>query len=223
MAAQLNEPLAVGESYYVVFHASMCDFSEKINRLCATNNLGLRFFKDPNYTAFPPDANPLQPDNFAHINYSEILSDSINWIAIDGWFTADDSYDWIAIGNFFTDSETETEVLNDSELCSGVYYIENVCVGSSQSDCEYLLSEKNRGEQIFGSLFPNPATNVVTLQIDTRGFFDVEITDLQGRVLLRYNEVRNGDVFDVSSFQKGIYVVRVSNDKYFSSFKLFIT
>ena len=141
LAVQLTEPLEIGVEYYVVFHASLFDGGLEAESWCATNHVGLRFFKDPTYTY---DTNKLEPDNFAHLDHSELLTDTMNWTKIDGWVTADQAYNWLSIGNFFTDDNTEVLFLNDEERCFGIYYIENICVATDPAFCDYLLSNEER-------------------------------------------------------------------------------
>ncbi len=61
----------------------------------------MRFFKDLQYTAFPPDANTLQPANIAHLYYGEVLYKHTNWTLIEGLFTVTKDHNWVAISNFF--------------------------------------------------------------------------------------------------------------------------
>lgn len=222
MAAPLEFPLVIGLSYYMMFYASMYDGGSKDLMWCKTNNIGMRFFKDPEYTAFPPDANPLQPDNFAHLNYNEILDDYTNWTLIEGWFTADDDYNWVAIGNFFTDDQTEVVILNDEGACSGIYYIENVCVAVDPVDCEYLLSASANRPLLKAYLYPNPATETVRIILPETDRFDLEIYDLQGRMVNRMVRVQSNQEINISTFQKGVYVVRVSNHHSFTTLKLIV-
>lgn len=222
MAAQLSTSLTSGEQYYMMFYASMYDGGSKDLRWCTTNNIGLRFFKDPDYNAFPPDANPLQPDNFAHLNYSEILDDYTNWTLIEGWFTADDNYNWVALGNFFTDDQTEINILNDEGACSGIYYIENVCVASSPEECDYLLSSETKRPMFMANVYPNPSSDQIRLSLPENRQFDVVIYDMQGRIVENTKSIRNGQQIDVSTFQKGVYVVRVSNNQHFTTIKLLV-
>lgn len=222
MAASLEVPLVIGNSYYLMFYASMYDGASKDSRWCATNNIGMRLFKNPDYSAFPPDANPLQPDDFAHINYSEILDDYTNWTLIEGWFTADDDYNWVAIGNFFSDEQTDIEILNDNGVCSGIYFIENVCVATSPAECEYLLSANASRPFFRANIYPNPATESVRFSLPETGIYDVQIHDIQGRVVKSIQDISSGYELSVSTFQKGVYVVRVSNNQYFTTIKLIV-
>lgn len=227
IAAELTEPLIQGVQYYLMFYASMPETIEGLTgisgppiRQCATNNLGIRFFKDPDYSVFPPVSNPFIPDNFAHLNYTELITDTVNWTLIDGWFTADDNYNWVALGNFFVDEETDTEIQPGSVACSGTYYIENVCVATSPEECEYLMQIGHQVIDISISAYPNPTNSVVTLQLPQGLHFDWELYSSTGQLVQSFNHISNGYHIDLSSFSKGVYVLRVYNSTSFKTFKV---
>ncbi len=220
MAAPLESPLIIGNSYYMMFHASMYDSGVKEQRWCATNNIGMRFFKDPTYDPFPPVWNPLEPDNFAHINYSEILDDYTNWTLIEGWFTADDTYNWVAIGNFFTGTQTDIVILNDEGSCSGIYYIENVCVAPTPEECEYLLSTTANRPMSNISVYPNPTKETARVSLPDQHTYQLYMYDIQGRMVMYVQNIRSGQEINVSKFQKGVYVVKAFNNQAFYTFKL---
>jgi hypothetical protein len=222
MATPLNEPLEIGQEYYMMFHTSLCDDGFSSLSRCGASNIGMRFFKDPEYTAFPPDANPLEPDNFAHLNYSQVLVDSENWTLVSGWFTADDAYNWVAIGNFFNDDQTDFEVLNTTDACSAVYYIENVCVALSAEECDYLMTIDS-GEKSEGiGIYPNPASSVVQLDLPKNQRYNLNIFSTQGQLIYSMNHIISGHRFDVSSFNKGVYVLRFDSNSSYNTLKLVI-
>jgi hypothetical protein len=57
------------------------------------------------------------------------------------------------------------------------------------------------------SIFPNPAENSFTLK--SGGNIHVEIFDLQGKLMLEKTDVQNQQIFDISEFESGVYVVRI--------------
>jgi hypothetical protein len=218
MASQLLEPLTIGETYYVVFHASMWGGGNKMNFLCASNHVGLRFFKDPTYSYFPP-VNAFQPDNFAHLDYSEILTDSISWTRIEATFTADDNYNWLSIGNFFTDENTLTLLMNETGTCWSAYYIENVCVAINPADCEYLLSSTSQNHKPLIEVYPNPASEIVTIRSD-KPIWKIEVVDFVGRVVaIEEHSGISTLKFSVLDLNKGVYVLRVFSNSSFTTHK----
>ena len=138
MAVPLTVPLTVGEQYYCMFYFSQYDGGEWWNVDCSSSHVGMKFFTNPTYSEYEP----LIPDNQADLDYNQIVTDTVSWIKVEGYFNADENYNWLAIGNFFDDQNTEIEIHNDWDGCYGYTYIENVCVGLSPEDCDYLVSTK---------------------------------------------------------------------------------
>ncbi len=220
IASPLLEPLISGQEYYIMYYVSLCDGGVNTSRKCANNNLGLRFFQDPEYNF---ESNPLTPDNFAHLNYEEVIIDSIQWTLIEGWFTADASYNYLAIGNFFDDENTQTVILNDQARCWGVYYIDNVCVATSPDECDYLLSRTFERALTQIQIFPNPASHIVTAYLGQNHLLSIELFDSNGKKVFseNYNQLNEAKI-DVSTFHKGIYIMRIGTNNLFTNKKLLI-
>jgi len=151
IATQLISALEIGETYSVIFHISLFDGGPKLDFLCATNHMGLRFFKNPDFSM----DQPLIPDNFAHIESLDIIEETEEWVAIQGTFTADDDYNWLCIGNFYSDENTEVLPLNNMGNCWSIYYVDNVCVASETQDCDELLNVQNPSFQKSHNVYPN--------------------------------------------------------------------
>ena len=220
IAAPLMAPLVAGQEYYMMFYTSQYDGGVESDSWCATNHIGLRFFKDPTYNS---TTNPLHPDNFAHLDYSLILNDSENWTKVEGWFTADDNYNWLALGNFFDGAHTETLVLNPEERCFGIYYIENICVSTDPSDCEYLLSAKESFlKQPKYSIYPNPASDYLIVDMKTQRINSFQVYDIAGRVIKdeEINPTDNKNI-DVSDLPIGIYLLRINTNSFIINHKFY--
>lgn len=216
IAAPLIQSLIAGEEYYIFFHASQFDGGVDSESWCATSNIGIRFFKDPNYS-IGVGGTPLTPDNFAHINHSEILMDTLNWTLIGGWYTADDDYNWVAIGNFFDDSQTAIIELNDENRCFGIYYIENVCVATSPEECEYLLQTDTTSivnEVTMSELhvFPNPVQDELQIA-DNRGLIkNIQVYDPVGKLLINRSVLSRNVSIQTTHWSKGLYIILVEDE-----------
>ncbi|MFT5973632.1 MAG: hypothetical protein ACI9CP_001683 [Cryomorphaceae bacterium] len=219
MASPLSSPLTVGTDYYIMFFTSWYDGGLEIESLCATNHIGLRFFENPNYG----QSNPFEADNFAHLDYSEVLTDSTNWTLVDGWFTADQAYDWVALGNFFDSTNTEIEIFNEEDRCFGFYYIENVCVATDPLFCEQLLSNGKALLKEEINVFPNPTSKYVTIKSTENVIHGVELASQLGKIVFQQENTPAREVsIDVSNFAKGLYVIKVYGDNYLFTTKLLI-
>lgn len=216
IAAPLIQPLISGEEYYVFFHTSQYDGGVESASWCATNNIGLRFFKDPTYS-IGVGGTPLTPDNFAHLNYSEVLLDTMNWTLVEGWVTADDEYNWVAIGNFFDDSQTDIVELNDENRCFGIYYIENICVATSPEECEYLLqsdttSSVSEVNKLDIQLFPNPVQDELLITHSTSIITNVRVYDALGKLITQKDEAAQSISIKTTHWSKGLYIVLVEEE-----------
>lgn len=131
IGCSLNTPLIIGQTYYVSFKVNLC-ISPGVFQLYATNNLGMRFSTTP----FNP-TNPSPIDNFSHINETNIITDTMNWVTIGGSLVADSAYTALSIGSFFNPNVTDTlEVYpNSSNYIVSYYLIDDVCVSISASEC----------------------------------------------------------------------------------------
>jgi hypothetical protein len=207
MATPLAIPLVEGQEYYMMFFTSWYDGGVEIESLCATNHIGLRFFENPNFS----ESNPLEPDNFAHLDYSEVLTDSASWTLVEGWFTADQEYNWVALGNFFDGNNTNIEIYNSDNRCFGFYYIENVCIAQNPSFCQDLLAVPKAQDSDLGFMvFPNPTADFVNIQLKSVEIDHIEIVSQWGQILIEENDINDKEVsIDVSALSKGIYLARI--------------
>ena len=148
----------------------------------------------------------------------ELGNDSIFCDSIE--FTVDagndgSSYDWSSGESsqtiLVTDSGNYTVTVTDANGCessSSIHVGLKVCVGIDEV-----------GNPIYMTVYPNPTTNMVNVQID--GFANevrYDILDINGKLVQSSN--RNGvsassvEVIDISAFSAGIYILSVKvNDK----------
>ena len=148
----------------------------------------------------------------------ELGNDSLFCDSIE--FTVDagndgSSFDWSTGESsqtiLVTDSGNYTVTVTDANGCessSSIHVGLKVCVGIDEV-----------GNPIYMTVYPNPTTNMVNVQID--GFADdvrYDILDIDGKLVQSSN--RNGvsassiEVIDISSFSSGIYILSVKvNDK----------
>jgi hypothetical protein len=73
------------------------------------------------------------------------------------------------------------------------------------------LNEKDRIDKLL-EIFPNPASNRLSIYFPTRGSGQIAIFDLSGKMLLNENYLGEQLQVDVSSFRSGMYLIRVGDD-----------
>ncbi len=77
-----------------------------------------------------------------------------------------------------------------------------------------LSIDENHAES-FASVYPNPVSELLTLQINTTKFSkqEVSLMDATGRTAAQFNMNASVQSFDVSGFAKGMYAVRLTIDQ----------
>jgi len=202
--AQLLSPLNIGIKYYCSLKVNLCDVSN-----CATNNMGMLFSTIPINLTDPAPLN-----NFAQVFASSIISDKINWTTIFGSFIADSAYSLIYLGNFFDDLHTDTAMVTGGGYQSAYYLIDDVCISTDSTFCyDYSYS---CGDGLFDYLknniqiFPNPATNELTLDFTLTDKCSLELYNLIGAK-------RKAITLDSGSQTRRIDLTDIDNGLYFYS------
>lgn len=176
---QLSAPLQIGQKYFISFFVSPAG---NPGVSMATNNLGIKFSTTPfDYL------NPIPINNSSHINYSNIASDTSNWVLVSGSYVADSNYSYVAIGNFYDDSNTDTMAINAFPF-DGYYFVDDVCVSL---DSTYAATWTGLQENDFGkslTIFPNPFESYIF--INTSNFIldklsEITVTNIMGQVVYK--------------------------------------
>jgi hypothetical protein len=198
---QLYQPLNIGKTYYVSFKVSMAYNMDSQRIAIATNNMGVRFT-----TVSFSATNPVPIDNFCHINYQSIISDTINWTEIYGSFVADSAYEFLIIGNFFNDSLTLIN-LYDSIALYSYYYVDNIQLSS---DSNFASNINGMDNNFLPIIYPNPAKDWISIN-DSKARI-VGIIDLFGNKIdiekYRINELNQ---FDISFLNQGVYLFTIES------------
>ncbi|MBP9789667.1 MAG: T9SS type A sorting domain-containing protein, partial [Bacteroidia bacterium] len=64
------------------------------------------------------------------------------------------------------------------------------------------------------ALSPNPTNGILILNSnDASSNYTIQISDVQGRIVLERKSVHANDQIEITEFDKGIYFYRVSNEK----------
>ena len=73
-------------------------------------------------------------------------------------------------------------------------------------------------------MYPNPTNGILNIQAtEAEGFFSVEITDLNGRIIETYKNYITGNEIksvDLTSSETGTYFVKVYNNNVFKTFRV---
>jgi len=115
---------------------------------------------------------------------------------------------WFFYGNPIDDANTQTITAD----IHGSYQVQvtdaNGCASQFSDPYEYFPSGlSDSSEDIALWLFPNPATNSITLRGDAlNATFKVTVTDCLGRIAMT---IFNQSILDVSSLNAGVYVLKL--------------
>lgn len=150
LGCELIQPLEVGETYYVSFKTSM-GFGNYYFPVWACNRLGAYFVTQ----GYHYQDNPLEIPNYAHVYEENIISDTANWVTIEGSFVAEQAYTHMGLGVFFDFNLLDTMSLMPVSSLGAYYYLDDVCVSRDSLDCQGVVSV-HEDENCSVRIFPNP-------------------------------------------------------------------
>lgn len=202
----LIEPMEVGTSYYVSFHAAMA-FRPNGGRF-ATDKLGFLLMTE-NYLNLDGKA---PKHNFSHYYSNVVLTDTTNWTRMEATIVADSAYSMIVFGCFFDDDQIEV-LLPYGDFTSGVayYYLDDFCVSQDSTRCETVLGiEEPISPEIV--VFPNPANDQFNIQ-SNESLVSLSIFDSSGRQVLSRSLNGALQVFQPIQLSAGIYFLSIETKK----------
>ncbi|NMD01197.1 MAG: T9SS type A sorting domain-containing protein [Bacteroidales bacterium] len=203
MGANLLSTLLTGQKYFISFYINLGGNVFR-GATIASNKTGVRFSTVP-YSY----SNPAPINNSAQFYCNTIISDTIKWTRISGSFIADSAYNYIIIGNFFTDSLTDTLNLSTINKYS-YYYIDDICVSTDSLYCENWLGiDKNNDKNEEISIYPNPATELITLQSEQVMNGKISIFNNLGLEVKEENiKQEHEKTIDIRTLPAGLYLLR---------------
>ncbi len=201
IGAELVVPLTINKKYYVSLKASLSSLD-----FCASNNIGVLFSTVP-HIDLEQVASTWEIQNFAHINYQIIITNTTSWTTISGSFIADSAYRYIIIGNFFNNYNTEVLTFGQDTNCLPYYYIDDICVSEDSLLCD--MSTKTENEiQNYVSIYPNPASNILFIENKSSKEINYIIYNSYGeKEKYGISSIANIEI-DLSTLSSGIYYIQ---------------
>ncbi|MEN9522556.1 MAG: hypothetical protein RL065_933 [Bacteroidota bacterium] len=177
--------LIIGKKYRCYYYVSLKSFFAPTD---ASNNFGIGF------TTYhvKQDSTWSNITNFLpKINDTTVISDTLNWVKVEGTFIADSAYKFFTIGNFFD--------FNHSKGLASYYYLDDVHIEEVKGDgVEEVVSKKLQ-------LYPNPATYQLTVSSNQFTVNTIEVLDVLGRTQMVRQAHHDGDALAVDSpLQRGL-------------------
>lgn len=124
-------------------------------------------------------------------------------------------YQWIDCdnGNSPISGETNQDFTAFANGNYAVIVTENGCSDTSSCIMVDNVGLKDNVQDLGVSLYPNPTNGFVTVQFDNMDVnqYALEVIDATGRKLSAQNVNSNSTIVDLSTYEKGVYIIRVSN------------
>ncbi len=207
----LSSPLTIGTKYYISFKVSMTISSLGPSN-CATDKIGA-MLSTISYDALAFNPAPITNNPIIHSN--TIVTDTLNWTRITGSFIADSAYKYIAIGNFFDDSNTDTLVMDGSNICQGAYYyLDDICVSTDSifsTNYSYTGISTYTKSSSF-KIFPNPANNEINVNAD-KTFAYYYLISVLGEIK-KQGRFNSNVKIEVGDLNEGMYILQL-DETYF--------
>jgi hypothetical protein len=211
LGRQLLSPLIIGTKYFVSFKVN-CAFGGAGGASCGCNKTGVLFSTIP-YTT----SNIAPINNFAHVYTDSIIVDTLNWTTISGSFVADSAYNFAIVGNFFDDAHTSIQQIIPPSGSRAIYYIDDICITTdSAQGCDFTTGIKNHFAQKPVSIYPNPASNILNVRLNTSVASSVRIVDFSLRTVYAEKNITSKNeiiTIDLSPYPQGLYFIEVTTSE----------
>ncbi len=200
----LTSPLISGKTYYTSFFLSKSDRTR-----IATEKIGAYF------SMMPPVApgNTYVAANPQVENHSGFLTDTVNWVKIDGYFTAQGGEQYMTIGNFNSNANTDTLYTGTTnpffaDAGTAYYYIDSVSLYDS---LDYVSNIKEHQENLKINAFPNPNDGNFNIEYHTNKEAEFVMTDITGRLVIQYDlfPSQNSLLIKEEELNAGVYFYHI--------------
>lgn len=110
--------------------------------------------------------------------------------------------------------------LNNSSAGTGFYYyfydwnISPITCPSAREEATVFVSVGLNEVEMNGfSVYPNPTTNVLNIQPSNTGTYSIELVDVTGKLVYTLANISGTKTLDMTSYEAGVYFIRINNDK----------
>jgi hypothetical protein len=211
----LTLPLIIGQKYFVSFYAVLGQVYLGGNYYSMpSNNIGI-LFSTVQYNSISPA--PI--NNYAHLNYGPVLSDSITWTQISGSFIADSAYTYCILGNF-DDSNTLRSPYGCGNCVNNQSYflVDDFCVSSDSLLCNGGINQLPCNTSVLGDypqddvlISPNPAFEQIVISYGNSQSVELSLSTTTGQVIFFRKDFDTfSSVINLSEFSQGIYLLKIS-------------
>jgi predicted GH43/DUF377 family glycosyl hydrolase len=220
-----------GSEYHMYFHAQG-NLSSEIFIGHATSTDGVEWTKDPQNPILSPGASGswdqgevIYADAVYHENTFHMWYCGGEFLAWDiGYATSEDGSTWTKSGNnpVLTNGTIESweaalvsipSVIIDSSMFKMWYRGQQsdntggIGYAKSEFGIPDGVTNVNSGQI---NIYPNPASDLINLQTNEIGEHTIEITSVNGQLILSFKRSGSFHQIDLSSLQKGLYFITIS-------------
>jgi len=159
------------------------------------------------------------PKGFLLGNQASTGATSYTWSGYVSYQTTYVTGPFVAAGQSVYECVAANNACGASQPTCSTIYIPNVCGGYRQAidkAKKLLMSKKDLNLRTELNVYPNPASNRISVFVNGEGMFMAEIRSLSGQLVYTTNIIgQNPKEIDVSKLQRGIYLISVRNKAIF--------
>jgi hypothetical protein len=198
---QLQSPLVAGDIYCLNFFITRADRKEY-----AVKQIGAYFSNTlPTLVSFSYINAIPQVEN-----QGNIITDTTQWIQMQGCFTAQGGEQYVTFGNFHDNAHTDTLNAGTNDPIVGdpkysYYYIDDITLINQSTVGVYELDEANSFE-----IYPNPTNSILNIKSNNQQLQNatIEIKNTLGQIV--YFDVYAHQI-NISDLPSGIYFITLNN------------
>lgn len=203
LSVKLTDSLIKNAKYFLSFKTSLAN-----NVKYSTNNIGILFSTKKPMTSFT-----CTPINFAQINFTQFVNDTLNWTILFKPFIADSNYKFISIGNFYDTLNTSEIIMNSTGFPTSYFYFDDVNLSTDSAftynfshNCSPTLINNNSIDYQF-KIFPNPFNSLINIEC-VEAINSTSIFNNLGQIVFYENQTDIKQL-DLTSLQVGIYFLEL--------------
>ena len=217
ISAPLLSSLVAGTKYYVSMYVNLAD-TDVFNAMSFVPSDRIGVYISNGY---PDTTGVYDPSAQCECNYihqipqienpsGNLITDTLNWVQVSGWYTALGGENWITIGNFRPDLITSGY--------TSYYYIDDVCISTDSSNCITAgLSDCTQKSDVGikqnldlnnSSVYPNPIKKDGTLSFSNPKNQTCTLTlyNTQGVAVATINNITSNKVkISADNLPSGLY------------------
>ena len=142
-------------------------------------------------------------------------------LAGEGYLSQNSFYEFFGMGN-----ATEVDYVKVTWTATGeTEIITNIAANQAIiiKEGNGILSTENNLKDTAFSIYPNPSSNgIFKLSVLNQEKVSIHVFDISGRLITEKNNLRDNDQINLSQYQKGIYIARLSSETKNKTLKLVI-